>query len=577
MEWVWSSPYHGSYVNKHFLLGSNYNAGESFRNGNGFSPSDIPNTNNMFGQSNFNHYNINGIDNLLMAAQSVVKQEVESESERVHFPQTQMCTWENQQNENNCGLISDEFKGNTTTNEVAKEDTNSNDMHVVKDQFSIKRKINNIYNYKAKPEFQAEDIIIKQENVSEIHADSDTHIILDKINVQQRVSNIQNYLVKLENFDTEEIVVNQNNSNQNGDKTEYNQIVCKKEYSKSKEKQNLNKNYLKSEKSKLLLDKSEKPMINAIKDAISILANSKTVIKNTDKHNWNCTLCIEKFFKKGELKQHMLTHSESDVFICSVCQYKTSRKNRLEVHMRSHTGERPFKCTECDFTFTQGSNLKFHILRYHTRELTCSDCKMIFKGKMKLDWHKKVVHSADKRYACNVCDYRTDDSSALKCHLVTHSGIKKYICPDCSKGFRDNYGLKIHMLIHSGGKMLNCPECKYLTLDQSNLERHMSKVHSIQNSDISIIAEGKNVCEDCGYSCKSKVLFDKHKQIHVLNGKLLKCPKCAYKCGKYSTMREHSLAHKDKVLRCKECNFRFINKMCYDAHMITHNNVNIFL
>ncbi|CAL4131663.1 unnamed protein product, partial [Meganyctiphanes norvegica] len=649
MDWVWNSPFYNPYA--YFLLNSSYNAGEtSLHIPNNYSHSGIPRTQFEHGQPHINPYNT-----------FAVKAEPKEETK--------------------------------------------DDMHVVKEsQLGFDMKFNNIYNSNIKSEFNTEVTQIKKEKVSETHINDknihDMHIVKDKINVHQKESNIYNYKVKLEEFETEELVVNENNSNtkqssftcieKNSDNHEYNPVLCKKEYSLSQVKQNLNNHYLAHEKNNIFLNKAEipnsqesksksnssinsrpnkTPMTCMMTGAISLLANFDRISKNahneepkitekildrepnlaekgqtleatlikdenyktdiqntilqnekettdaditnkrkyvhyiengtekevkntgtviqedTNNHRdinietiflannnnlkWDCTLCDEKFSKRHNLKQHMLVHAESDVFTCSVCDYKTLRSNRLKVHMRMHTGERPFNCSECDFASTQQGNLKNHILRYHIQELKCSECKMLFKGKINLNKHKESAHSSKKRYACNLCNYRTNDSSALRCHAVRHSGIKKYICSDCNQGFRDKYGLKIHMLVHSGGKLLNCSECRYSTLEQKNLERHVNMVHCTQNATVFISVEDKSICEDCGYACKSKLLFDKHMQIHALHGKLLNCPKCAYKCKKYSTLREHSLLHKEKVLRCKSCNYRFLSQEFYDAHMIT--------
>ncbi|CAL4064324.1 unnamed protein product [Meganyctiphanes norvegica] len=282
-----------------------------------------------------------------------------------------------------------------------------------------------------------------------------------------------------------------------------------------------------------------------------------------------CMDCGEQCKTKRDLKRHMLLHTGERVLECSQCNYKTNRTNRMKAHIKTHTGEKNYYCPKCDFGSIQKSNYDKHVYMFHNKKASCNECDFTCIGMYSLKEHKKI-HNAKKRYACGECDYRTDDSSALKCHLTKHTKVKPAKCDQCDQSFRDNYGLKLHSLIHTGEKPYTCFKCNYITFSQEYLDKHLNENHTAPTKKISTYKIYRK-CKDCGYTCKGEELFAKHLEYHEKNGPMMKCDQCDYECKAFSTMREHLLRHKTgTILRCELCNFRFLNPLMYDAHMIGH-------
>ncbi|XP_045781616.1 zinc finger protein 62 homolog isoform X8 [Maniola jurtina] len=59
---------------------------------------------------------------------------------------------------------------------------------------------------------------------------------------------------------------------------------------------------------------------------------------------FECGFCDERFFRRGDMKNHMVKHTGSREYQCDVCDKKFGRKTTLKEHMRIHMDDRRFKC-----------------------------------------------------------------------------------------------------------------------------------------------------------------------------------------------------------------------------------------
>ncbi|GIY87746.1 hypothetical protein CDAR_261941 [Caerostris darwini] len=68
-----------------------------------------------------------------------------------------------------------------------------------------------------------------------------------------------------------------------------------------------------------------------------------------------CSNCSYTTPYKGNLKAHVIIHSDVRPFVCDVCHKSFTQKIALQNHFRVHSGERPYKCDICGKTFAQSS------------------------------------------------------------------------------------------------------------------------------------------------------------------------------------------------------------------------------
>lgn len=125
-------------------------------------------------------------------------------------------------------------------------------------------------------------------------------------------------------------------------------------------------------------------------------------------------------------------------------------------------------CSICRRVFSGLSYLKKHIDNMHLRRLMCDLCPKVYSKMNDIRRHITDIHG-NRRFACNVCDYETQEKGNLEKHKLIHGD--KVECPVCNKRVSL---LREHLRTHNPKE--KCPICQKL-VSRSNYKPHI-RTHS---------------------------------------------------------------------------------------------------
>lgn len=271
--------------------------------------------------------------------------------------------------------------------------------------------------------------------------------------------------------------------------------------------------------------------------------------RHTGAKPYTCDICHLTFAAKYLIVDHMMVHSGWQPFLCNVCGMRLNSKSALQNHIETHSDIKQFQCTKCDQSFAQRRKLNLHMHIHFPRNFACtqSECDKKFYTKSALQKHMKI-HSCTKRFACNLCDYKSYTNYQVTAHKRNAHGPKKTMqCIECHRWFSSVAGLQLHVLKHGGEKNFKCPECPKTYFSPKSLRTHVQQIHSEVKTTYT--------CEICGAILRTMAGFINHKKAHK---KLYKCSVCLRLFGLASSLKSHMLTHTgEKPFPCDICGRAF--------------------
>lgn len=157
--------------------------------------------------------------------------------------------------------------------------------------------------------------------------------------------------------------------------------------------------------------------------------------------------------------------------------------------------------------------------------------------------------------------YGKDGHKTIRVNLNPAPGN---LCSICAKSFENNLQLRLHMNAahNTFGHNTICEICKTTFDSPQKLQKH-KLIH---------IAEGKLfVCSECNKGFTTQNRLQKHLPMHDLYLKPLECSVCEVRCSGEWAMKKHLLTHTGiKPFACDICQKQFLSQYDVNFHKKTH-------
>ena len=175
------------------------------------------------------------------------------------------------------------------------------------------------------------------------------------------------------------------------------------------------------------------------------------------------------YIKMDAESQNKQKYVKENVLRCPICEKSFRQKWRFQRHVVSHEQnlhKLPQSCDQCGKRFPILSVLKIHQ----------KECRKQFKETHHLQRHSSI-HSAERPFKCDHCDWTFKLKNSLKRHMLMHSNIKtsapaRYPCRFCNISYSRECRLMDHMIALHSKTLLECYFCPLNFCYRSTLEEH---------------------------------------------------------------------------------------------------------
>ncbi|XP_041519575.1 zinc finger protein 827 isoform X2 [Microtus oregoni] len=283
------------------------------------------------------------------------------------------------------------------------------------------------------------------------------------------------------------------------------------------------------------------------------------------------------------------------LFPCDVCGKVFGRQQTLSRHLSLHTEERKYKCHLCPYAAKCRANLNQH-LTVHSVKLVSTDAEDIVSAVTSegSDGKKHPYY-----YSCHVCGFETELNVQFVSHMSLHVDKEQWMfsicCTACDFVTMEEAEIKNHIgTKHTGDDRKtpsesNSPSSSSLSTlsdsangkdDSDSSQRNkggdnLLVISVVPGSQSSLNSEEKPEkgfeCVFCNFVCKTKNMFERHLQIHLIT-RMFECDVCHKFMKTPEQLLEHKKCHTVPTggLKCPFCIYSTNRPAAMECHLKTH-------
>uniref|UniRef100_A0A6J0SUK8 Zinc finger protein 827 isoform X4 n=1 Tax=Pogona vitticeps TaxID=103695 RepID=A0A6J0SUK8_9SAUR len=351
----------------------------------------------------------------------------------------------------------------------------------------------------------------------------------------------------------------------------------------------------------------------SVKMASELLFQLSEKVSKEHNHSKDNTIAAttSPFFSEDTFRQSPFTSNTKDL------------SNDTTVHGRTTvTEERKYKCHLCPYAAKCRANLNQH-LTVHSVKLVSTDTEDIVSAVTSegSDGKKHPYY-----YSCHVCGFETEMNVQFVSHMSLHVDKEQWMfsicCTACDFVTMEETEMKAHVATRHAGEERktpsdsNSPSSSSLSAlsDSANSKEdaemspkpkgqtNLLVISVVPGSQTIINAEEKSEkgfeCVFCNFVCKTKNMFERHLQIHLITRMFecdvchkfmktpeqllehkkchtvptggLKCPFCIYSTNRPAAMECHLKTHYKMEYKCRICQAVKANQLELEMHIREH-------
>eukprot|EP00092_Neocalanus_flemingeri_P029795 GFUD01032349.1.p1 GENE.GFUD01032349.1~~GFUD01032349.1.p1 ORF type:complete len:823 (+),score=166.44 GFUD01032349.1:67-2535(+) len=279
----------------------------------------------------------------------------------------------------------------------------------------------------------------------------------------------------------------------------------------------------------------------------------------------------KKFVSDFEL-ENMYKDESGTFLVCNKCDRRTSvsEKSSFRKHLTYHTHKEKnymYQCPKCTNVFSDPSNLKRHVQSIHEKQVfRCLHCDFEDNRKKRLEDHLLNAHSdkvggdeetsLDKGGGSEAIADLSANEASLPSFNSTENDSNVFISPKrSSPNIMQKYSYQ-------------CTGCKFRKRKLLAVENHVVECHSESPNLLikKIALKSKEMvdkifpCSFCSLSFKKRTLLNQHNfRVHEVQlDSEYACNQCGVRCANLPGLKAHTRAHLTKRFLCGSCNKSFL-------------------